>query len=695
MAALKVIRPASKEEYFEALEQDEYVIGSLLRLYSFQTNMEQNAGGTIEDNGMGFNGVDGEILSSMSKFYNSRKYLTVKQLAYARKAVKKYVKQLVGGNILPMPLQVADVRQKETVKKGKFAKLTDGSINITFPFDRMVLDQIKSLSGRKWNPDGKFWTAPVLVENIQKLIEFGFLICPELEVILKDEMKRTEIDFSDESALDGLYPFQKDGVAFIEKKQGRALIGDEMGLGKTIQAIGYLKLHPELRPAVIVCPASLKLNWEKEILQWMPFSSDTIAIVSGREKRVISEDIIIVNYDILSESTMVVKVGKDGKPIINEKTGKAQKTKKVFCRDDIKRMEPKIAIIDESHYTKNSKADRTQAVMDLAKTADKVIALTGTPIINRPIEFFNILNILDGRRWSSFWKYAQTYCGAKHNGFGWDFSGASNTDKLYKEVQSTMIRRLKSEVLPDLPAKVRSVIPLEIGNRSEYDEMVKGIQDMLDSDDENIPAALQLTRFETLKQLVVEGKLIACFNWISDFLESGEKLVVFTTHTNTIDTLYENFSGSNPVKLDGRTSQADRQAVVDRFQNDPNCKLFIGNIKAAGVGITLTSASATCFVELGWTPGEHDQAEDRVHRIGQEADSVNAYYLLANDTIEMEIAELLDEKRKVLESVLDGKEVEDVSLLTQLMAKMTGKPFNKEEGDIEYYVGDEHYDRQR
>jgi len=416
---------------------------------------------------------------------------------------------------------------------------------------------------------------------------------------------------------------------------GRALIADSMGLGKTVQALLYLKLHPELRPAVIVCPASLKLNWEKEIWNWLQVPA---LVLSGNYKKLgfnHLENIIVINYDILDSWT-----------------------------DFLVSLNPSCLIIDEAHAIKNQKAKRSKAVKKLAKKVDHVIGLTGTPIINRPIEFFAILNLLNKNEWPSFWGYAHKYCGAKHNGFGWDFNGSSNTEKLNEALKRTMIRRLKSEVLPELPAKIRTVIPLEIDNRIEYDQAVLAL-------DESDSPAIQLTRIEALKQLVVEGKIKACINWISDFLESGEKLVVFCTHKKVINRLMDEF-GHMGVKVDGSVKTTDRHESVRLFQEDPQCKIFIGNIKAAGVGLTLTAASSTAFIEIGWTPGEMDQCEDRVHRIGQEADSVNAYYLLGQNTIDMEIAELLDEKRKVLDAVLDGKETEETGLLTELMNRIMG-----------------------
>lgn len=230
------------------------------------------------------------------------------------------------------------------------------------------------------------------------------------------------------------------------------------------------------------------------------------------------------------------------------------------------------------------------------------------------------------------------------------------------------------DVLPDLPEKIRSVQPIELSNREEYDLEEEAFREWANNPMRRKMKKLDpqqqaeaLVHIERMKQLCIKGKLKNAIGWIEDFLETEDKLVLFTTHQKTVDVLQDKLHKYNPVTIDGRVSPDVRFDLVDAFQTDPTCRVFIGNIKAAGIGITLTAASATCFLELGWTPGEHDQAEDRVHRIGQEADSVMAYYLLSINTIEERIASLLDRKRAVLASVLDGKEVESESMLMELV----------------------------
>jgi len=435
-----------------------------------------------------------------------------------------------------------------------------------------------------------------------------------------------------------LYVFQRRGVWFLERRNGRALIADEMGLGKTIQALAYVRLHPKRVPVVIVCPAIVKLNWAREIKECT--GREDIVILSGRKPYDFNRDssFIIINYDILSYWTRFIK--------------------------------PKIIIIDECHKFKSRTAKRTRAIKRLAKGIPYIIALTGTPILNRPVEFFNIIKLIDPHLIGSFWDYGHEYCDATYNGFAWVYNGATNTDKLHKLVKSIMIRRKKSEVMKDLPDKRYSFTPFEIINREDYGEAESNFISYVKAtkgEKASIRAsnAESITQIEELKQIAVRGKLEAVIEWIEDFLSTDTKLVVFAVHKFVIDALMERF-GRVAVKVDGSVSIRDRERAVKRFQRGSRKRLFVGNIMAAGIGITLTRASNVAIIEFPWTPGDLEQAIDRLHRIGQK-NSVTVWYLLAVNTIEYQIAKLLDEKRKVLDAVLDGKETEDNSLLMEII----------------------------
>lgn len=406
----------------------------------------------------------------------------------------------------------------------------------------------------------------------------------------------------------------------------------------TLQSIAYLQLHPEIRPAVIVCPSSLKLNWAKEIDKWMlPDKNKTYEIIEGRTVYPLScSDIFIINYDIL-ESWV----------------------------DALLDIEPAIVIGDEAQKVKNADKKRSKAFRRLSEGCPGLILATGTPIMNRPAELWTMLNLVNPHAWGSYREYAIRYCDAKlkSNGKGgkrFDASGAMNLEELHERSKPYIIRRLKSEVLKDLPPKRRASVVIELSAKHKqlYKEAIGEVQKTMSEstghagrDYTNV-----LAKIEYAKQASAAGKLeCGAIQWIEDFLESGEKLIVFATHTFVIDAILSKF-GEVAVSITGSTKNADRQKAVELFQGDDRIRLFVGNIDAAGVGITLTKASNVCFLELGaWTPGAFDQAEDRAYRLGQ-LNSVTCYYMVGDGTIDQDIFELLERKRVIIGKVMDNND---------------------------------------
>ena len=608
--------------------------------------------GAISEDGNGFNKMDARFGKSLAE----RERWTKRQAQAALEMLKKYQGQLqAGGFDIEKLFDGSEITYPHLQQKvmNTVKKVDDRTMEIRFKFDQELLQLVKSLPGRRFHPEKKCWTATITADSINKLKDAGFVIDAELEKLLH-QAEEIEKGIEVPGLKKQLFPFQKVGVAFIEKRNGRALIADEMGLGKTIQASAWLQLHPEKRPAIILCPASLKLNWAKELRETLS-TKDNVQILQGTKPYPITGSIIIINYDILNSWVEALQA-----------------------------INPQVLIMDESHYVKNSSAIRTKATKKLAKGIPHVIALTGTPIVNRPVEGFNIFQILDRNLFPNFWTYVHRYCGAHHNGFGWDFSGATNKEELNQILTSTiMIRRRKADVLKDLPEKLYSFVPMELANETEYraaeEEFIEYLQGVKGKEAaEKAKKAEHLVKIEALKQLAVKGKLKQAINWIRDFIEDESKLVIFAVHKEVIDQLMNEFK-EIAVKIDGSTPTPERHKVVEAFQSDPNIKLFIGNIQAAGVGLTLTAASAVAFLELPWTPGELQQAEDRCHRIGQK-NAVNIYYLLAENSVEYKLAKLLDRKKEVLSAVIDGKLVEEKSLITELIESyLEGKEAEKNE----------------
>jgi SWI/SNF-related matrix-associated actin-dependent regulator 1 of chromatin subfamily A len=514
-------------------------------------------------------------------------------------------------------------------------------MKIIFPYDVYMIGQIRTLVGRSFHSELKCWTAPIYSDSVTALQKWGFVLSP---AILSHLTRKTESKLS-VSGIPGLklqpFPYQYSGVEFIERCSGNALLADEMGLGKTIQALAWLQLHRDKIPVLIVVPASLKLNWEREAEKWLP--EPKVEILSGTKPWKTKGNILVINYDVLPA-----------------------------WLDELKKLNIQVLITDECHYYKSNKAKRTKAVKQLGKEIPHIIALSGTPIVNRPIEIYNAVHLIKPELFPNQMDFARTYCGARLTQYGWDFNGSTNTKQLHSILTDTiMIRRLKKDVLKDLPDKIYSFIPMELSDDSEYNSAKNNFIDYI-AEKKGRHAALKaslaeiLVQMETLKQLAVKGILDEAINWIKDFLESGNKLVIFATHKFVIETIMNAFGNKIAVKIDGTVNMQDRQRSIDIFQLNPNVKIFIANIQAGGVGITLTAASNVLFLELPWTPGALRQAIARLDRIGQKF-AVNVYYLFAINTIMQSFAKLIDAKQKILDAVLDGKDTDTSDLVYELM----------------------------
>lgn len=539
----------------------------------------------------------------------------------------------------------------------------ENRIKIQFSYDVNVLEQVRTIPGRKYHfTDGKYWTCPYTKDNIRTLKGWGFEVASSLNF---DPSEETVPGFRLIKEIKGfrktLKNFQKEGVSQIDYWDGNALLADEMGLGKTIQVLAYLQFHPELRPAIIVCPAFLKYNWEKEIQECIDYKE--IVILNGKnpkERDHTYKDIIILNYDILPNDTIKSKDLQTAIEIPNS-----------GWVDPLCKLKAKILILDEAHYIKNYGALRTKAVKKLRKHVGKVIEITGTPIENRPIEIYTPVNIINPTLFPNRMAFGIRYCDGKRNRYGWDFKGSSHMDELFQRLKSTvMIRRLKKDVLSELPDKSYTYIPFKLSNQKEYLKAESDFKGYVKDKRGEIASKIALraealTKMSVLKQLAVAGVLKECIEWVEDFLECDKKIVVFCHHTEIVDKVYTAFK-HKAVKVDGGVSPKRRHEAVERFQNDPEVKVFVGQIDAAGAGITLTKAHDVAFLELPWNPGKLRQAEDRVHRMTQE-DKVTVYYLLAKNTIMEKMMRLLDDKAKVISQVLDGADVCSDELLLNLV----------------------------
>ena len=499
-------------------------------------------------------------------------------------------------------------------------------------------------AGFNWNrPKGLWFTT-------DPMIAFAFVdsaVDEETRKRLTDQMEtmnacigqsragKTTRDFKAPKGLK-YFEFQKAGIAYALERDS-TLIADQMGLGKTIQVIGVMN---ETRPkrTLIICPATAKINWQRELEKWLANFTLT-GVVYGKNPWP-NHPITIINYDILARFH-------------------AQLHKPVWD----------LVVVDESHYLKNPDTIRTLEVFGRKSKkrprppirAKRKLLLTGTPIVNRPVELFPSLNYLDPATWSSFWRYAMRYCGAFNDGYGWDFSGSSNLEELMMKLRSTiMVRRLKKDVLQDLPDKIRQVVELPADGRktvlrvekAKMKEYKKQVKDLSLPGNPMVFDSISAVRHETAL-----AKVPAVVDYLKETIALGEKVVCFAWHRDVIDRICEAFDKENigNVKVYGATRPNVRQHHIDRFQRSEDIRLFVGNIMTAGTAITLTAASKVIFAELDWVPGNITQAEDRCHRIGQK-DTVNAIHLVLEGSIDAYMANILVRKQEVIDRALDGKE---------------------------------------
>lgn len=472
-----------------------------------------------------------------------------------------------------------------------------------------------------------------------------------------------------------LFNHQKEGIRLLKEKN-RAILADSMGLGKSRQAIVAAK-ESNASGILIVCPASLKINWEREIKIVYPDAK--VSIIDKKKEIDVNQEWTIINYDILEREI--------------------EKIEDMVSKEKIDTL-----ILDEAHYIKGDSI-RAKAIIGgrkkkksgeivkfdgISKKMNIVWCLSGTPILNRPIELFNILKAINHPLAQSKEKYAEKYCGRfwmyrifdgyrrmtipssvyyqKFNRPGvkiecrWpDDTGSSNLEELRDQIKDYMIRRKKEDVL-DLPEKIISTKEFEINDewKKEYDNAFDNYIEFMrenpidDWNEENVLMSRQLVEVQKLKQVCSLAKVDTIVEDINEAVDQGEKVIVFSQYTETIKTLEVKLRNLGVRTLTGEDKMEVRQKAIDDFQNNDKIKIFISNIKAGGVGINLTKASIVMFADMEWSPEIHNQAMDRAHRIGQTG-TVNVYYYIAKGTIEEDIMEVLESKKEIMDQILEGK----------------------------------------
>ena len=574
-------------------------------------------------------------------------------------------------------------------------------INFSDDFSWKKVNEVKKIPGREYKPETENWHVPLKTrENATKFLrfcnQFGVGELPDqIENMIMELRERFAEEEKEEKEnrklatgaepidLERVYgtakrmrlrDYQKAGVEYIEKNE-RVLIGDEMGLGKSPMSIAAVH-HLDAYPVLCVVPAAVRSHWENEWNTWIPRRA--VKTVKSGKHSDFRGSVVICTYSLVHK-----------------------------FKDKFKEKEFEAIICDESHKLKNNKAKRSKAVRKIVKANGGIpyrLLLTGTPVVNQPSELINQLKILGVFKdtFGGWMEFTSRFCSRKEARFGkWDISGASNLDELHERLTGNCyIRRNKDDenILEELPDKQRTAVELEIDNRKEYNEVEENLADHLrdkyrkdpefQKQIEHLSDPLQeahkerhvearvrramnaehLVKINELRQKTSEGKMKEAKKWIRNFMDSGEPLLLFAHYKDTTEELANEF---DCPKITGSVNPDRRGEIVEQFQNGDH-DLLVLNIEAGGVGITLTEASNVAFVELPWRWADVEQAEDRSFRFGQE-DSVNVYFLLAGDTIDVEMAKLIKEKKMITDAVNKGKDVkttEQESVIANLLEKV-------------------------
>ena len=470
---------------------------------------------------------------------------------------------------------------------------------------------------------------------------------PKSALIKTHRVEKVEIDYTKYNHRPPLN-HQKEA---IEKLVGskRFILADDMGLGKTTSTI-IAALETGSKKILIVCPASLKINWQREIEN---YSDRTVFIAEGK-KFSTDSDFVIVNYDILKNF---------------HDTDPKKKDESLLSQSNFD-----LVILDEAHMISNVQAQRTKLINSFVKKLNRVWLLTGTPMTSRPMNYYNLLNIIESPVAQNWMAYAIRYCQGYQFMAGkrkvWNVTGASNLEELRERTSKQILRRLKEDVL-DLPDKIITPVYLSLKSK-DYENLMGEYYDWYDKNpDESSSLTVQFSKLMKVRKVIANEKVKQTIEFTENILEQGKKVIIFTNFTDTLQSIYQHF-GKKAVYLDGSCSNSQRQQSVDLFQNDEKIQVFVGNLKAAGVGLTLTAAEVVIMNDLSFVPAEHAQAEDRAYRYGQKS-NVLVYYPLYENTIEGAIYDILNRKKEIIRTVMGDEQPENTGDVVEEIMSLINK----------------------
>ena len=667
-------------------------------------------GACVKD-GTGFNRFDttyGRRLATSDTWTDHDRYC-------AYRMIRKYRKQLTGFGIdydaLPKPVG----HDRHPIQADRSIIRQNSHLEIRFEYDAEVVRLCRDIPGRRFegfDTDDKHWECPAgymqVVSLMPLVMDHRFEVDDDFfdwasDLALREgkavEASRAKDADIEVTGLGGvLRPYQKAGVVYA-LDHPKTFIADGMRLGKTCEAIATIQAA-KAYPALVICPATNVLSpWMQELRKWLPGKR---ICALGIDYADYTADVFVVNYEKLAKW----EEESDSNTLFAARGRKKVKRgdKKLVLAPILRPLLGKIKglIADESHYIKEPKSQRSRMVKLLAERCDRVLLLTGTPVINRPSELIHplqVLGLLD-TVFGGYQAFRSTFCDPIEYGYTWDKKHQDNIlGSLNLKLRgSCYIRRTKEEVVKELPPKQRTTVPMEIDNRREYESAERDVISFVARkavEDESFVRGLQgldiekqkelrserykdaevrakqaeaLVRIEALKKLTVKGMMKGIVAWVEDFLaDSNEKLVLFAYHIDIQNELAKHFPGC--AQISGEDSQSEREKQRVRFQTDPNCRLCVSSLKVGTLGIELSAASTTATCELLWSPADHDQAEERVW-LADKKNPIMAYYLIGSKTIQVDIAELIERKREIVKASTEGGKVTDMNVFADLLKRL-------------------------
>lgn len=496
-----------------------------------------------------------------------------------------------------------------------------------------ILSTVRNLEGAWFSHSEKAWVANATKNNFEVLKYYHFKPSGEVRERFDPE-ERVEIPptpfepVPHERLPKGLRPYQIKGVEFLEATKGRGILSFFMRGGKSITALSWVFLHKDKLPLLIVCPATAKIGWQREIKKWSDYES---LIIYGKTPYDLPKDIpiYIINYELLFDWKETIKKHKIETIIVDE------------CQ-----------YVSNKFYKKKERVKRTSAFVFLAKKIKHIIPLSGTPFTTCPAQFYTVLNVIRPDLFSNRHEYLDTFCDPEYTYFGLEYKGVSNLRKLRSLLALCMIRYRKEDVLDDLPEEQHIIVPLEVDKKvyaKEAREYEEWLSHNIEASEEEIGRRVNL-----IKSISYSEKRPQILEWIRNFIENQSKLVIFCYHRDVCEDLHNSFKDTSVLLYGGMTAQK-KQNAIDSFQNDAKISIFIGQVDSASTAISLSVSDTVAFVEMPLTAGSLKQARERIFLPGDGKKSLAFYYIVMGGTVDEDRAVALQERSKIIDKVLDGE----------------------------------------